>query len=469
MLEPSPAAPAFAIDSGHRASGYRNLRLQKACGHTLSGSMQILAIPIIAGPLLVVAVLATSPTCAAIENGDGGQFALTMPAAEAMLLDRNHELIASRRALEGAQADRITAGQRPNPELSFQTLSINPRNFGSGSPWDKSVDSSVQLSQSIERGNKRALRSAAADHNVAAANSDLDDMRRQQMLLLRQTYLDVHLARERVSIGTETVLAFRRTLDAANIRLKSGDIASADVSRISVDSLRAENDLRQSVADLERARVALAYLIGMEARAAAIEAIDPWPAPEPLPNMPGDTSLDSRPDVRAALARADAAGKAAQLAAAQRSRDVTVFAQFEHFPGQQQNNTIGFGVSVPLFLGNTYEGEIRRAEADRYAAQDNVERARALARADVAHAWSDLASARDRVERFDGQLLASARKAADASEFAYKRGALGVMDLLDARRALNATQLDSAAAHADYAKALAAWRAATTDAGSDKP
>jgi cobalt-zinc-cadmium efflux system outer membrane protein len=74
-----------------------------------------------------------------------------------------------------------------------------------------------------------------------------------------------------------------------------------------------------------------------------------------------------------------------------------------------------------------------------------------------------LASTRDRVDRFDTQLLAFARKAAEASEFAYKRGALGVMDLLDARRSLNATQLDAAAAHADYAKAFAAWRAAGVD------
>ena len=416
--------------------------------------------------LVLVAAVASIP-CAAYSDEDQGQFALTLSMAETLLLSKNYDLIASRRALDGAQADRLTAGQRPNPTLSVSTLSIDPRHVGAGSPWEKSVDTAVQLSQSFERGGKRDLRTAAADHNALAAGSDLDEVRRQQRLQVRQAYFDLRLAQERVSISRETVQAFRRTLDAANVRLKSGDIASADVSRISVDALRAENDLRQNVADRERARVALAYLIGMETRAAGLEAIDPWPELAPMPEMPGNEVLDARPDVRAAVERADAARKTAQLAVAQRSRDVTVFAQFERFPGQQQNNTIGFGISVPLFLNYSYDGEIRRAESDRYAAQDNVARVRALARAEIARAWSDLSSGRDRVDRFDGELLGSARKAAEASEFAYKRGALGVMDLLDARRSLNATQLDAAGAHAEYAKALASWRAAGGDKMAD--
>jgi cobalt-zinc-cadmium efflux system outer membrane protein len=36
------------------------------------------------------------------------------------------------------------------------------------------------------------------------------------------------------------------------------------------------------------------------------------------------------------------------------------------------------------------------------------------------------------------------------------------MDLLDARRQLYATRLESVTAQADYARALAAWRAAIT-------
>ena len=59
------------------------------------------------------------------------------------------------------------------------------------------------------------------------------------------------------------------------------------------------------------------------------------------------------------------------------------------------------------------------------------------------------------------ELLLAAEKSANAAEFAYKNGAVGVMDVLDARRTLRATRLDALAAQVEFSKALAAWQAAT--------
>jgi len=77
----------------------------------------------------------------------------------------------------------------------------------------------------------------------------------------------------------------------------------------------------------------------------------------------------------------------------------------------------------------------------------------------VLRARSDLDSAAERLNRFEADLLPAAQKAADAAEFAFKNGALGVMDLLDARRTLKSVLIDAANARADHAKAWAAWQA----------
>ena len=82
-----------------------------------------------------------------------------------------------------------------------------------------------------------------------------------------------------------------------------------------------------------------------------------------------------------------------------------------------------------------------------------------MARSDIAKARSDVDAAAERLARYRDSMLAAAKKSADSAEFAYKNGAIGVMDLLDARRTLRAIQLDAAAAQADYAKSLAAWEA----------
>jgi cobalt-zinc-cadmium efflux system outer membrane protein len=228
-----------------------------------------------------------------------------------------------------------------------------------------------------------------------------------------------------------------------------------------VDALRAANEARMAEAERARAQAALAYLIGAERSSRQLQASDRFPEPGVIAALdPG--LIDTRPDVRAAEARVKAAESARELARSLRTRDVSVGVQFEHFPSGPNDgasNSYGFGVSIPLFLRHSYEGELRRAEVDLGATRDNMERVRALARGEMERAWSELQSASERVTRYDSGLLQEARRAAEAAEFAYRNGALGVMDLLDARRTLRATQIDAAMARADHARALAAWQA----------
>ena len=70
------------------------------------------------------------------------------------------------------------------------------------------------------------------------------------------------------------------------------------------------------------------------------------------------------------------------------------------------------------------------------------------------------------MERFDASLLGAANRSAEASEFAFSRGAISVLEVLDARRTLRAVRLEALGARADFAKALAAWRAAQASVGA---
>lgn len=387
---------------------------------------------------------------------------LGLADADALLLQKNRELQTARRAVEAAEAVTLSAGQRPNPNLSMGTININPSvGIGSGSLREKAVDTTIRLDQLIERGNKRELRIATAKRLETASGEDLADVLRQQRLAMRGSYYDLILAQDRLAISTDTADLFQRTLAAAELRLKAGDIASSDVARIRVDALRAQNDARGAEAERRRAQLALAYMIGAEQQAQTIRTADPWPAPQALTNADIDALVEQRPDVRAARSRIEAANAGRELARSLRTRDVLVGVQYEHFPDITgvTSNSYGVGVSIPLFTRYYYEGEIAQAEAAYNAATDNLERTRALARADLARALSDVTAAGERLARFQNGMLAEAKKSADSAEFAYKNGAIGVMDLLDARRTLRAIQLDAAVAQADHAKALAAWRA----------
>lgn len=423
-----------------------------------------------AGGLLMAIALVFSAPALADPSAPGTADASTARAKpvtlrEALeLFDRNnHELLEARRAVDAARADVLTARQYPNPTLSLNTTAINPSSARvHGGFWDQSYDTVARLDQPLERGGKRTLRVRAAKALLAASRDDLQDTLRQLRTQAQAAYYDMLLAQERERINADNIGLYGKTLEAAGLRLKAGDISSVDLTRIRVEALKAENDARQAQADREKAQHALAYLIGAETEAPRLRAIDPWPAPQPVPpGVQADAILSQRPDVQAAEARLAAARETRDYARALRTRDVTVGVQYEHYPPDGLN-TYGVGFSVPLLLGYAYEGEIARAESQLLAGEEAVDKTRAQARTEIANLRADLDAAATRVRRYQDELLPDSEKAAQAAEFAYRHGARGVMDLIDARRTLRGVQLDAAGARADYAKALAAWNNAVT-------
>ena len=384
---------------------------------------------------------------------------LTLPEAEALLLRNNRELQAARRGMESADAQRVIAGARPNATLSVNAASISDANTIDGQK--RGADTVLRIDQPFERGNKRGLRLDAASGLQRAARHDYLDVLRQQLAVLQGSYYDLKAAQERTRTLAENAELFSGTLAAAERRLKAGDLAPADVAKVQVDYERAQNDARSAQADLARAQIALAYLLALDAEALGLRAVEAWPALERADPAAVEEAIDVRPDVVAARARVEAAEKLRDLARAQRTRDVTIGAQLERWvPGSAPTSSFGVGVSVPLFTGYDFAGDIQKAEVDRYAALDALARARAVARNELARAAADLNASGERVARFDGSLLGAANRSAQASEFAFSRGAISVLEVLDARRTLRAVRLEALGARADYARALGAWRAA---------
>ena len=383
---------------------------------------------------------------------------LSLKDAENLWREHSRELALSRAALAGAEADVRTAGQAPNPSMSLDVSSISPwSGYGAGGWKDKKIDNVLRVEQLIERGGKRDLRVKGAEARREAAGFEVSDTGRQQLAMLRRAYYDLMLTQEKLKLATETAELYARSLEVFDKRLKVGDVAPVDVSRMAVDKARADNDLRLARSDLEQARQALAYLIGRENEAQALQASDSWPNPG-QDALADKVALDKRPDLEAARLRMNAAEADRDLARALRTRDVTIGAQYEHTNQSTPVNSYGVGISVPIFLWHSHEGEIQRAEADYDTARLTYEQQRALATGQVGQARSALLAARDRLQRLQSGLLADAERVAKAAELAYGKGAMGLMDLLDARRTLRQVQIEAATARADYAKALSDWQ-----------
>ncbi len=382
---------------------------------------------------------------------------LALSEAETLWRQHSRELRLARVGLDAARAERMVAGQAPNPDVSLNVLSIDTKHgVGGGSLSEKRMDSIFRLEQLVERGGKRELRVRGADARVAAAAFDVDDLDRRQLGELRKAYYALRLAQDRLALARDAAALNARSLEVAIRRRQAGDLAPVDVSRLQIDLARAESDVAQAAADLEQARFGLAYLVGRTADAADLDAADDWPALEA--QALNEAPLDRRPDLQAARRRVEAAEAERDLARARRTRDLTLGIQYEHNMQNLPNDSVGFGVSLPLFINHEFEGEIARAEADLDAARVQYEQQRALAEVQRAQARSALLAARERSRRLAGEVLDEAGRVARAAEFAYQKGAIGLTDLLDARRTARQVAAEAAAARAEYALALSDWQ-----------
>jgi cobalt-zinc-cadmium efflux system outer membrane protein len=420
--------------------------------------------------LLICALWVCAP--ARSQQADEG---LRLAQAQRMALDGNHDLRLALASVQAAQAAIQAADTAPNPVLTLQTMNVNPsQGLGAGPLRGKTVDSSVRIDQQIERGGKRALRIDNAQSLEQASRADLADVRRQLRLAVAQAYYDLLAAQDKGDIVRDTAGLYASTLDAARRRKKAGDLAGADVARIEVDALRAANDVDQADAELLRSQQTLALALGTPKDARRLRAIDPWPA---LPasdqdDEAGAFGLDRRADIRAAEARVRAAAAALRLALALRTRDITVGLQAEHWPQSTTNtqgsgNSFGIVVQIPLFVRNQYQGEIRNAQVAADSAAVTLDKVRAAAMSELARSAGDARIAATRLRRYERELLPASARSADAAEYAFRNGAAGVMDVLDARRTRRATLLETAAARADHARALAARAAARMENDND--
>jgi outer membrane protein, heavy metal efflux system len=409
---------------------------------------------------------------ATVVNGTAPNGAITLAQAIDLMRARDPNIAVAQTAVDQAQADRITAGERPNATLSYSTSKINPAGHnGPGSIWDKSYDTIVNIGQPLERGAKRAHRLAMAGSNLDAAHFDLADTLRSERLAVAQSFWELKRAEEKYANAQTLADIESRSLRASEARLKLGDMPKLDVERMRIGVAQAENAVDAAKGSLQLAQIELASRIETGVAQPNLSTADAWPRAVAASDLIADAqrrtgspdngaALTERPDVLAAQQRVDAADAALDLAHAQTTRDVTVSGQYERNPTPFGHTLLGVGLSVPLFTGNHFDGEIARAYADLDAVKANLARVRIAAIAEMRRAAAGVAAAAQRAQRYDGDLIDRSLRTEQALEVAYAHGGVGLADLLDARRELKSVQDDAADAHADYAEAIAALEAA---------
>ena len=382
-------------------------------------------------------------------------------------VNNSAEVRLARQAQVGAEADVLTADHAPLPVLSSKLSQIDLQNGLGAGDWlgRKRIDKGIGLDWTYERGDKRAHRTHAAQRTVAATVAEAQEALLQQMLTAQAAYYDWLAARERVQLVLSMEEAGREAVRAAQTRLAAGDLSQQDATRIEIDAARVAADKQSAQLDLSRAAIVLSQVLNRTDIAAMPAGLVAWPElPTPAPvaataagsgNESAAAIIEARADVRAARERIAAAKSSLDGAYALQKVDPTIGISFDHYPGTS-TRLIELRVQIPLTWGYRYQGEAARAQSDLRQAELTEERVLRDARTELARLQQEAASLAQRTASFERDIVPRATQVANQAEFAYRRGALSLTDLLDARRTLRTTQLDVLAARTDLAKARTA-------------
>lgn len=267
----------------------------------------------------------------------------------------------------------------------------------------------------------------------------------KRALIVQQANLAAVKLEERVYQTTDATLATTRAMHEA------GNTTDLELAR--QEAAAAESSLRIAAAQeqVKLGQQELLRLLGVwrsETPVQVAAELPPLPAQEPSWLEAEQRALDRNLDMQAAAERkaaADDAASGAWVHGVLPRVGVGVGAERED---DQWSLGPLLEVEVPLF----YQGQAERAGAAARAAEAEASSwdAAGSVRADVDQVLVRLGACRQRVQRYETQLLPKRREILRQSLLQYNAMSLGVFALLDAQRALNSSEIAHIVALRDY-------------------
>jgi len=390
---------------------------------------------------------------------------VSAPLSLAEVLDAARNNLDVRWAQQEAQATRadiLAANHAPLPVLSAKAAAGEQIGFSNNALISqRRIDKSVGWDWVWERGGKRALRTQATQSLAAAAQADLTETVGQQQLAAKDAFYDVLAAQGRLSHVLSMAQSAQQLAQSAQKRLQAGDLSAQDAARVEIEAQRVQADAQSAQLDQQRAVLALAQITGRQIRNEPVtqgRVQAQWPVQAASLQSSGmDAWLEARADVQAATQRLQAAQAWLDNARAQKAIDPVVGVSVDT-GANASNRLVELRVQFPLQVNYAYEGEIGRALAQQAQAQEMLDKVRLAAQGEWLGLQQDLSNAARRLQSYDTQILPRARKVAEQAELAYSKGAIPLVDLLDARRTLRASLLEALNVQTEYAKAATAWQ-----------
>lgn len=371
---------------------------------------------------------------------------LTVEQAVQEALAANLALAARRHDIDIARAEVITARLRPNPELAAEFENLEP-----GGPYSDESEYALGIEFTIEAPGKRRNRITEAERATNVAEFEFQDHVRELIRDVQEAALEVLLINANLALARSSLEAAESIVELTEALYEAGEIDGLELRRGRLLLPQTRNAVRGLEVELDSAIRELNLLLGhSESRftiAGEFRGSDVLQAlQESLVN-----ALENRPDLRAVLAERERAGADLRMQQAERRPDLTVGTEVRRFRGN--GSYYGISVSVPLPLFDRNQGEISRARFEQMQADAELLALRAEIQNELLSAHRRLSLNQDLLENVL-QELEEARELYEVTNISYRSGAASLLEVLDARTALDDAEEAYNEVRADIARDL---------------
>lgn len=261
-----------------------------------------------------------------------------------------------------AQAEEITAGQKPSPSLS-SVAEHHSQTDGGISPWALGVGIDIP----IETGGKRQARIDQAMHLSEAARLSIGQQAWEIRSGVQSSLIEHRAATRKLELLNREIELQSAIVQMLQKRLEAGLISDIDLATSRLQLQRLQNTQAADLAQLAELRARLASAVGIPAseldKVQLDESLPSAQSFEKLPNQEAQrAALLNRLDIRSALARYDAAESRLRLEIARQQPDIVLSPGYMF---DQGDNIWSLGFSLLLNMAHKNEGPIAEAEAAR--------------------------------------------------------------------------------------------------------
>ena len=369
-----------------------------------------------------------------------------------LTLLRNPELNAFTFELRAAEARTLQAGVLPNPALSAELENIG--STGSITKGASAAESTLQLSQLIELGGKRAKRLRLAGLEGELTGWDYEVKRLDVLTEAKKAFVDVAATAERLAFTAELLRLAEQVQRTVSARVQAGKVSPIEETRTRVTVSTARLQVQQARTVYEAAKKRLAASWGsttplFEGVSGSLDTTTPIPSMEVL-----TVQAQKNPDIARWVAEMAARRAHVEVARSKAVPDLTVSAGVRYL-NEVKEGTFVLGFSLPLPLFDRNQGGIQEAYERLSKAELEQRAAEVRVSTGLSDAYQNLVSAANEVSTLQNDVLPAAQEAFQATEEGYRLGKFGLLDVLDVQRTFFEARGRYLEALATYHKAVA--------------